>query len=773
MRLLVFLSLSLVGASVFASPVSLERAERVAEHWMLLQTGDTHVARRIEASHATTTGAEARDSHYYLFDMDPAGWVIVAADDVAYPILGYATDASTAGRSQPPSFVNWMRLVNASIADAARGAATRASPDAGSVHATAADIAWAWSDLERTDAQPIGASLDADARAEAVGPLMTTTWDQGRFYNAACPADRSSPYDGRALVGCCATALGQIMRYHAYPESGTGAKTYGHRRYGPLSADFGATLYDWAAMPQHGRLGAYNDAVATLLGHVGIAIEMNYGPTESACYISEIAPALREHFGYAAEDVAHRRSASDADWLAKIRADLDAGQPIWYVGSGSGGAHAFVLDGYTEADYFHFNWGWSGAYDGYFLLSNLRPGGISFTDSQYAVFGIRPAFAAPPDAPSDLVASPVSSAHIDLAWTDNSANERGFRIERQQDGEAWSEVGSTGPDLTRFSNRALAAETTYNYRVVAFSTAGSSDYSNTATATTPPAAMPPAAPTYLVATAVSSSRIDLSWQDNSTDEQGFHVQGSIGGDVWTHVTTLSADTTGYTHPDLTPNTTYTYRVVAFTVDGVLSDPSNAASATTLVDGGEPAAPTGLSATASSKVKITLRWSDRSNDEQGFRIERRMGDGAWAEIAQVRANVKVFANTALSPGTTYTYRVLAHNASGVSSYSNEASATTRGSAVTKPAAPSAPVARATSQTQIDLTWLDNSINEDGFRIERMIGAAAWMPIAEVAANSNSFVDMGLTPSTRYRYRVRAVNAGGTSAWATSAVAKTPR
>jgi hypothetical protein len=185
------------------------------------------------------------------------------------------------------------------------------------------------------------------------------------------------------------------------------------------------------------------------------------------------------------------------------------------------------------------------------------------------------------------------------------------------------------------------------------------------------------------------------------------------------------------------------------------------------------APYGLTATANSRSMITVRWSDRSTNEQGFRIERRIGAGAWMQVGEVGANVTTYANTGLIAGTTYAYRVLAYNASGISGYSNEASATTLGGPVARPSAPTNLIARAASRNQVNLTWRDTSSDEQGFRIERKTGTGAWVQIVEVGANSASFANSGLRPNTTYRYRVRAFNAGGTSAYATSTAVKTPR
>jgi alpha-tubulin suppressor-like RCC1 family protein len=188
----------------------------------------------------------------------------------------------------------------------------------------------------------------------------------------------------------------------------------------------------------------------------------------------------------------------------------------------------------------------------------------------------------------------------------------------------------------------------------------------------------------------------------------------------------------------------------------------------------PAAPSNLIANAVSSTQITLTWRDNSTNEQGFRIQRNTGGTTWAHVGTVSPNVTSYLHSELTPGTTYTYRVLAFGAGGtLSDVSNTATATTPGGTVVKPAAPTSLVARAASRNQINLTWADRSSNEQGFRIERKIGSAAWVEIAQVGANTTSFASTGLMPNTTYRYRVRAFNTGGTSAYATSTAVKTPR
>jgi hypothetical protein len=174
------------------------------------------------------------------------------------------------------------------------------------------------------------------------------------------------------------------------------------------------------------------------------------------------------------------------------------------------------------------------------------------------------------------VATAVSSGRIDLAWTDNATNEAGFKVERSTNGGAFVIVAQPGANSTSYSNTGLSTGATYTYRVRAYDGPNSSDPSNEASATTLP---PPAVPTNLTATAISSTRIDLVWTDNTTYEQSYKVERATGGGAFTQVATLGANATSYSSTSLVAGTTYTFRVRAY--DGANhSGYSNTASATT-------------------------------------------------------------------------------------------------------------------------------------------------------------------------------------------------
>jgi hypothetical protein len=180
----------------------------------------------------------------------------------------------------------------------------------------------------------------------------------------------------------------------------------------------------------------------------------------------------------------------------------------------------------------------------------------------------------------------------------------------------------------------------------------------------------------------------------------------------------------------------------------------------------PAAPANLTAMAASSSQINLTWTDNSNNEDGFQIQRLNSDGTWTQVATVGANVTSWSDTGLSASTSYTYRVRAHNAAGGdSAFCNLASATTNAIVTSVPAAPSGLTATSKSKPslRVDLTWVDNSNNETGFNIERSTdGGVTWSLLATVGAGVTSYSDSSVTKGNTYCYRVYAYNSAGNSA-----------
>ncbi|GAI05759.1 unnamed protein product, partial [marine sediment metagenome] len=267
----------------------------------------------------------------------------------------------------------------------------------------------------------------------------------------------------------------------------------------------------------------------------------------------------------------------------------------------------------------------------------------------------------PPDAPTGLIATPMSDSEIDLSWTDNSDNEDGFKIERSPNDIDYTQIYTATANAIAWSDTGLDPETEYFYRVCAYNANGNSLPWSTDSATTfPPPA--PDAPSNLTAIGVSTSQIDLAWTDNSGNETGFKIERSPDDITYAEIGTVLADVTTYESTGLNPETEYFYRVCAFNAGGD-SEYSNTESGTTQpVPVYPPDAPTNLIATAVSDSQIDLAWTDNSDNETGFAIERSPDgdDATYTGIGTVGVDVVSYSNIGLDPETEYFYRVMAFN-----------------------------------------------------------------------------------------------------------------
>lgn len=331
------------------------------------------------------------NQQFYVFNHDnDRGFIVISADDCAYPVLCYSDNGSFDPNNIPPNMQKWLESYKTEIRYAVEN----------NIEATP-EIKYAWQTLEK------GNFLKQQKSTNSVSPLISTKWDQGTYYNTLCPYDNT--YSERTVTGCVATAMAQVMKYWNYPVTGTGFHSYNHSKYGTLSANFGSTTYQWNFMPN--TVYSSNSAVATLMYHCGVSVDMDYGPGAtggsgaiticsgySNCTVSA-EDALKTYFGYKTTlKGIHKSHYTNANWINLLKGELDAGRPMIYAGTGDAGGHAFVCDGYDSNNYFHFNWGWSGQNDGYFSLSALNPGSggagggsYQFTDSQRAIIGIEPA----------------------------------------------------------------------------------------------------------------------------------------------------------------------------------------------------------------------------------------------------------------------------------------------------------------------------------------------------------------------------------------------
>ncbi len=373
--ILCLIILLLQGMTSHAGTVQIETAQKAAvhffsSHYMKFNPLYNGVSEVIESN------AVFKDSKalYFIFNMSPCGWIAMSAQDAAWPVLAYSFEGRFTGENLPPQYVAWMKQYEETLFYLANN----------QVQATQA-ISSAWTSLLD---EGYGQAYKAQS-SSAAGPFLYSLWDQGALYNGKCPADSKGP-GGHAYGGCVPTAMGQIMNYYRWPVTGTGSYSYSDPPYGTLSADFGATTYNWDNMPN--SLTRDNDGIATLLFHLGISCDLVYGAGGSGMYNHKAAYSLRTYFKYSPQTQYLFRDSTNLKWDSVIVAHLDRGMPLYYAGWSvpNVNGHAWVCDGYQDTSYFHFNFGWSGTSNGYFYTSNPSPPGNNFRLAQELIINIFP-----------------------------------------------------------------------------------------------------------------------------------------------------------------------------------------------------------------------------------------------------------------------------------------------------------------------------------------------------------------------------------------------
>ena len=225
---------------------------------------------------------------------------------------------------------------------------------------------------------------------DEVAPLLgNINYDQGTPYNNKCPWLNG----GRAVTGCVATAMAQVMRYYQYPAYGTGECTYTGGE-GAVTINLEDYPFDWDNMLeeyQHGYNAEQADAVATLMLMCGASLNMTYSKDGSGSDTKKVQAAMKNKFGYDKKiDYVSTENSTNPDetiyyWGEDaVRPELQAGHPLIFGGAPSTtqGGHCFVIDGYKIIDgvyYYHVNWGWGGAGNSYCLLTRLEIGGENYS----------------------------------------------------------------------------------------------------------------------------------------------------------------------------------------------------------------------------------------------------------------------------------------------------------------------------------------------------------------------------------------------------------
>ena len=349
---------------------------------------------------------------FYVFNLGDHSFVIIAGDDAHRPVIGYSDESSFDASNIPPALAYYLDGVVECMLQLHQAVATP-------------DVAAEWTSVLEHG------RLISRYGGRDTGYFCQTKWDQSYPYNYCCPEDPNGSGD-HAIVGCLATAMSQLMRFWAYPAQGIGDHCYVHEDYGQICADFGNTTYDWDNMPNvldNNSSEAEKLATGTLCFHCGVTIDMGYGPDGSGGASGPIPGVMHDYFNYSDAIVQLRRDDYETEtWKTMVREQFDMGWPMYYGGCENDGCHAFVCDGYDDNDYYHFNLGWGGSSDGWYLIDDAP-----YTHPADAMFNFVPAevYNQTPSEPADFTAVPVNDTDLKvrLSWTNPTFTLGGTALE--------------------------------------------------------------------------------------------------------------------------------------------------------------------------------------------------------------------------------------------------------------------------------------------------------------------------------------------------------
>ena len=350
---LLYLSLFSIISFVAAKEVNEQQAKEYALNF---------IEARSEKDYDITSINIINDA-YYIINMAPQGWLIIAADDVVTPVIGYSFVGSLKVEEFPDNMQFMMKEFEVQVNEIVQ---RESSPHPYWQSATAT--------ITRA----------ADNKIE---PLIQVNWNQSSPFNKYCPQQK-------AVVGCVAVSMAQAMSVQRYPARPKGQVSYTSANYGGMRINFDdERAYSWDDIfnPDNDNY----DEVARLLFHTGMSVRMDYGEDGSGIPSNEasrISNALVNHFSYSDDIRCIWRDSYSGDWALLMLNELNAGRAVVYnaIDSYGGYGHSFNVDGYDGEGLFNVNWGWGGYGNGYFSINNLRDSamGMNYDAHHVVIVGI-------------------------------------------------------------------------------------------------------------------------------------------------------------------------------------------------------------------------------------------------------------------------------------------------------------------------------------------------------------------------------------------------
>jgi hypothetical protein len=389
----VMLMLALFVGQLIASPVDVNTARQLGLKYV--QGNASKQVAELDLAYTQTT--ESGTNALYVFNFE-GGYMIMAADDVAQPILAFGEEGCFDANNIPDGLAYYLRHYARQIEYAVTHNMT-AEPE----------IVEQWEQIRR-----YGVIRSERSMRGNVAPLISTNWNQDSPFNAYCPSGHGGP-GGRAYAGCVATAMSMVMKKWNWPDHGQGSHSYTPTGYTTQSVDFENTYYQWNNMPDVVNNGNYQ-AVALLMYHCGVSVDMQYGSDGSGAHSQDVPDAIFNYFRYTKQASRLDRDLySRYEWEEILISNLMEGFPMYYSGAEGNSGHAFVCCGYRESDRkFYFNWGWSGFNNNYFAIDALNTYSGNFNDYQGVIIDMIP----------DYVYDGLIPAVTDLDVTSENAHSR-------------------------------------------------------------------------------------------------------------------------------------------------------------------------------------------------------------------------------------------------------------------------------------------------------------------------------------------------------------
>lgn len=400
MKKLFFLIIALVFTCgmLSAAPVDANSAKTLGQKFVQANFDQNRQASGLDLVYTVTSDNGV--PCLYVFNVDNSGFVIVSASDLVRPILGYSEEGAFDVNNIASGLNYYLGVYQSSISYAIEN-----------LNVAEDWVATEWANLEKYG------KVKVSRNSRSVEPLLSSKWNQDSPYNLYAPAAPSGP-DGRCYAGCVATAMSTNMHYWGHPAQGTGSHSYNCPGYGQLSANFGETDYHFEIMPNtlSGATQEQIEAVALLMYHCGVSVNMGFAPDGSGAFSADVPGALSAYFSYAPSQLLNRQSYTLEAWNSMLKEAFDCGRPVYYSGQSPEGGHAFNCDGYDDNDLFHFNFGWGGSGNGYFAVD-----AIDYNTQQGAIMNMMPqqVYNNTAQAPTNFSVTPTTDDALSasVTWT--------------------------------------------------------------------------------------------------------------------------------------------------------------------------------------------------------------------------------------------------------------------------------------------------------------------------------------------------------------------